>query len=88
MDAVSKKWTGNEVEFERFHRIVASLGGDDNPLPDQSVFHVSQRTAQQWRENGQDHNKWFSQGIAGHALDIRCLVTQFSNGVERRKRSS
>lgn len=78
MDSVTRKWVGNETEFERFDAIVGNMAVGDILVPDDSVFSVSENVLREWTKDGEDHNKWLGEGARGEGIDIRMLAPLYS----------
>lgn len=80
MDTQSRKWTGNEHEFERFGELVRSLGtgkGGSRGGDDWDPFLVGDAVTDEWVKSGMEHNRKFQAWQGTEPSDIRSLANEF-----------
>lgn len=85
MDAVSRKWIGNEADFHHFDQIVSRLPVPELVPPEDSVFSVTSDTIREWADVAEEHNRYFANSTQEACLDIRLLAPLY---LEARARST
>ncbi|KAI0563881.1 hypothetical protein FGB62_33g012 [Gracilaria domingensis] len=79
MDAETCKWVGNEQQFDQFDSIVAAVRDEPEPPVRDAVFDVDEELFQQWRQDGERHNRQFANGYQDNGTpDIRDMIAVFT----------
>lgn len=86
MDAVSRKWIGNEHHFERFNDEVTRVPAPEAlHLEDHAPFRVPIDVERGWQNDGRDHNERLAPwGRHATGMDIRELAAEFEQRRRRR----
>lgn len=86
MDKESRKWTGNETDFETFSELVRSLGsGGASTKRDLAPFRVEDGVRSEWEKDGKEHNEGIAGWKGGEDGDIRAMVDEFCERKRRRR---
>lgn len=85
MDKETRKWIGNETEFETFSELVRSLGSGGSTKRDLTPFRVEDAVRTEWEKDGKEHNQGVGEWKGPHSADIRTMVDEFCERKRRRR---